>query len=569
MRKLYLLTSFILSLFNLAYSQDTANFTFTIGPNNEVSFTNTSHLHGDATKKAVWLFGDGVKQVTPPLANTSHQYGSTGTYTACLKIYRYSNSLNDSVVSSDVCKTITILNNSSPDSCRVEFSNAGSSATLLTQVFIDKPWHNNQKRPEQICWNFGDGHDTCIKYDPTLSNNYAVYHSYAKPGQYNVCTRVRYQGGCVSEYCHVISTGDECKADFTMEPVTASPLSRHFVAQPWHIQQKKPVRVCWDFGDGVSECKQYLTSNTEPYAINHIYTRPGQYNVCVSILYDGGCESKNCKAIVIETPPAPADSCFVNVFEVATNLNSLERHFYAGTMQDRRPEKICWIFGDGKDTCISIPNPLATQSLVIGHLYPAPGVYHVCVKVRYANGCEAQKCREVEIRSLSNVCGGYIVDSLINRRTFAFKGFSIQNQNDHVVNWRWTFGDGSSSNDRNVTHSYATSGKFEVCLYIKTDLACETRICKQVVAQGETKPILQLAPNPVTTTLHAIFLSVLQEPVTINIYNANGILIRTYSRIAMNGTNTWEFDVTTLPAGIYSVIVISPHQLANAIFFKQ
>jgi len=569
MRKFYLLTSFVMSLFHHANGQDTANFTYTISSTNQVIFTNTSHLHGDAPRKAVWLFGDGVKQITPPLANTFYQYNATGTYIACLKIYKYSSSTNDSVVTADVCKTIT-LSNGSPDSCRVEFANTGSNATGLSQVFTAKPWHNNQKKPEQICWNFGDNHDTCVKYDPNLSNNYAVNHNYLKPGQYNVCVRVRHQGGCVSEYCRVINiAGDECKTDFTMEPVTASPLSRHFVAQPWHIQQKKPVRLCWDFGDGVTECKQYLTSNTEPYAINHAYTKPGQYNVCVAILYDGGCESKKCKTIVIETPPPPVDSCFVNVFEVATNVNNLERHFYAGTMQDRRIERICWIFGDGKDTCINIPNPITTQSLVIAHRYPAPGVYGLCVKVKYANGCEAQKCREVVVRSVSNICGGYIVDSLINTRTFAFKGFSVQNQNDHVISWRWSFGDGSSSMDRNVSHTYKSAGKFEVCLYIKTDLGCETRICKNVTVQGENKRTLELAPNPVTTILHVAFLSVLQEPVTINIYNANGILVKSYSKFATTGINTWEFEVAALPTGIYSVIVISPHQLANAIFFKQ
>ena len=569
MRKIYLLTSFIVILFHQAKSQDTANFTFSVGANNQVIFTNTSHLHGDAPRKAVWLFGDGVKQVTAPLANTFYQYSFAGSYIACLKIYKYSNSLNDSVVTADVCKTI-ILSNSSRDSCRVEFSNAGSSATLLNQVFVAKPWHNNQKKPEEICWNFGDGHDTCIKYDPTLSSNYATYHNYLKPGQYNVCVRVRYQGGCVSEYCRVINiAGQECKADFTMEPVAASPLSRHYVAQPWHIQQKKPVRVCWDFGDGVTECKQYLSSNTDPYSINHSYAKPGQYNVCISVLYDGGCESKNCKTIVIEIPPPPADTCFVNVFEVVTNMNNTERHFYAGTMQDRRPERICWIFGDGKDTCINLSNPVIAQSLVISHRYPAPGAYRLCVKLKYANGCEAQKCQEVVIRSVSNVCGGYIVDSLINTRTYAFKGFSIQNPNDHVVSWRWTFGDGSSSADRNVIHTYNTAGKFEVCLYIKTDLGCETKICKTVIVQGENKPRLELAPNPVTTTLHVTFLSVLQEPVIINIYNANGILIKSYSKFAIVGTNKWEFEVAALPKGIYSVIVVSPHQLANSIFIKQ
>jgi PKD repeat protein len=570
MRKIYLLTSFLLLLFTSVKSQDTASFTYTIGLNNQVVFTNTSHLHGDAARKAYWSFGDGVKQVTAPLANTFYQYNVAGTFTVCLRIYKYSTSTHDSVITGEACKTFTVSNTNSPDSCRASFTNSGNGTTLLTQLFVAKPWHNHEKRPEEICWNFGDGKDTCIKYNPSLANNYAIYHSYPKPGQYNVCVKIRYQGGCVSGNCHAITVaGDECKIDYTMEPITASPLSRHFIAQPWHAQQKKPLRICWDFGDGVTECKQYLISNTEPYAINHTYAKAGQYNVCVSILYDGGCESKKCKVITIETPPPPRDSCFVNVFEAVTNSNNLERHFYAGVMQDRHPEKICWIFGDGRDTCISLPNPLTTQGLTIMHHYPAPGVYRVCVKVKYANGCEAQNCKEVVIRSESNICGGYFTDSLVNERTIAFKGFSIQNANDHVITWRWTFGDGRSSNDRNVSHAYANGGRYEVCLYIKTDLGCETKICKQIIMRGETKPLLVLTPNPVTTVLHATFLSVMQEQVTINIYNANGLLLKTFTKTAVQGTNTWEFDVASLPTGIYSVVVKSQHQLANAIFFKQ
>jgi PKD repeat protein len=570
MRKFYLLTSFLLVLFGNAKSQDTANFTYTIGLNNQVIFINTSHLHGDAPRKAYWSFGDGAKQMTAPLANTFYQYNVAGIYTVCLRIYKYSSSTHDSVITGEACQTFTLTNTTSPDSCKASFTNSAISATPLTQLFVAKPWHNHEKRPEEICWIFGDGKDTCIKYNPSLTNNYAIYHTYPKPGQYNACVKIRYQGGCVSDNCHVLTVaGDECKIDYRMEPVTASPLSRHFIAQPWHAQQKKPLRVCWTFGDGSTECKQYLTSNTEPYIINHTYAKAGQYNVCVSVLYDGGCESKTCRAITIEAPRPPADSCFVNVFEVATNSNNLERHFYAGIMQDKNPEKICWLFGDGRDTCINLPSPLTAQSLTVMHRYPAPGVYRVCVKVKYASGCEAQKCREVTIRSESNICGGYFTDSLIKERTIAFKGFSVQNQNDHVVVWRWTFGDGSSSNDRNVSHTYATGGKYEVCLYIKTDLGCETKICKQIVVRGETKPILVLTPNPVTTILHATFLSIMQEQVTINIYNANGLLLKTFSKIAVQGPNTWEFDVAPLPTGIYSVVIKSQHQLANAIFFKQ
>jgi hypothetical protein len=238
-------------------------------------------------------------------------------------------------------------------------------------------------------------------------------------------------------------------------------------------------------------------------------------------------------------------------------------------MKDRKPEQICWNFGDGKDTCISLSNTSITQAFTITHHYPAPGVYHACAKVKYAGGCVAYKCREILIRTASNVCGGYFTDSLVKERTFFLNGFSIQDPNDGIMSWGWSFGDGFSSRNRSATHTYPAPGKYEVCLYIKTNLGCETKICKYIIVPGEPKPILQLSPNPVTSVLHAVFVSAYPEQVTINIYNANGILLKTYARAAVQGTNTWEFDVASLPSGIYSIVVKSPHQLANAIFFKQ
>lgn len=565
MRKCYLLTSFVVLLFCKAQSQDTANFTFTIGTYNQVSFTNTSHLHGDAYRKAFWSFGDGSQFMTTPLGNAYHEYSNAGSYEVCLKIYKYITNTNDSALAAEECKTLTIAN-TTPDSCRATFT-ASFSNTALTELFIAQTWNNHEKKPEEICWNFGDNQDTCIKYDPAVSNNYTVNHHYAQAGQYNVCVKIRYQAGCVSDFCHSVVVGDQCKSDFTIQNATVSPLLKYFIAQPWSAQQKKPLKICWDFGDGTTECKQYLTTYNDPYSMSHTYTKAGQYQVCVSILYDGGCESKKCKSITVEN--TQTDSCYVNVFEVATNSNNLERHFYVGLMPNHAAERICWNFGDGSDTCVSLTNPVAQQSLLIMHHYLAPGVYRICVKVKYSNACESEKCRELVIRSSTDVCGGYMTDSLINGRTFAFRGYGIQNSNDHVENWRWTFGDGGFANDQQVIHTFAAAGTYPVCLYIKTDLGCETKICRNLIVQGENHPNLQLTPNPVMNTLHAAFISTLQETVTIHIYNANGILIRTYTRVAYVGNNTLEFDVSGLSTGIYSVVISSPHQLANAIFFKE
>jgi hypothetical protein len=71
------------------------------------------------------------------------------------------------------------------------------------------------------------------------------------------------------------------------------------------------------------------------------------------------------------------------------------------------------------------------------------------------------------------------------------------------------------------------------------------------------------------SVLHAVFKSTLKEEVTVRIYNASGLLVKIYTRNVILGINTWDFNLSTLPTGLYSVIVQSPHQLASAIIFKQ
>lgn len=748
-------------------TNDLANFTFTIdAATNNVAFTNTSVLGSlPGPRRAFWSFGDGSGQWTAPLQNTQHHYTATGTYTVCLRIFRYTSNTNDSVLSAQVCKTLTIeqlcranfefrdsLINSSPqrhivrfwaipfhnankpviqvcwnfgdgtdtcinygpnnpapnnlgithtylqqgpynvcvrikyeggcvaekckpvilqqppaDSCNADFERIGltTSNDQLHAVFKAIPEHNNNKKPVRICWTFGDGRDTCIQYSTTFTGPYTVGHTYRNPGTYEVCVKILYQGGCEARRCRVIRVGteDSCRANFEKLPIattnnplsviykalpshdgnkkpkticwsfgdgrdtcinyfniytgnytvphtyrepglyevcvkilyyggcearkckpvqvgrpdscsanferipiatTNNPLHAAFRALPWHNNNKRPKKICWTFGDGSDTCINYGADYNGPYTVGHRYQQPGQYEVCVKIFYYGGCESRRCKPIVI-----PRDTCAVRVHEITPSATSLVRGLYAAasSIPPSRIERICWTFGDGTDTCI---NASATDpaDVLIRHTYPAPGVYRACVRVLFANGCRAEDCEEVVIRSYNNICGGYMTDSLTGPRTFRFRGHSINNQNDQVVSYRWTFGDGTSAIGREVSHTYTTAGDFEVCLYIKTALGCETRICKRVRVPGNNQPALVITPNPVHHVLHAVFFSTHTEPVTIKIINQNGGVVRTFTRNVTVGSNSWDFDVANLLPGVYSLVVQSPNQQASVIFVK-
>jgi len=326
--------------------------------------------------------------------------------------------------------------------------------------------------------------------------------------------------------------------------------------------------ICWNFGDGEDTCIEYPENYTGQYVVTHQYEHPGEYEVCVKIKYYGGCEARKCKLVNI---PAPTDECRVKLFEITPSITSLMRGFYAAPWHNnnKRPVFVCWYFGDGTDTCIQLNalNPLPAN-LFIRHTYPGPGEYRACVKLVFQGGCIAYDCDEVIIRPATNVCGGFMTDSITGPRTFKFKGYAIHNPNDPVVGFRWTFGDGSGAAGREVTHTYNHAGTYEVCLYIKTERGCETRICKKLTVPGNAEPALHLAPNPVINVLYAMFYSTQTEQVNIKIVNANGVVVRNYIRNATVGSNNWNFDVSTLLPGIYTFVVYSPNQLSSGIFIK-
>ncbi|MES1216706.1 MAG: PKD domain-containing protein [Bacteroidota bacterium] len=528
------------------------------------------HNNNKKPERICWKFGDGKDtciKYEPGFTGqyvVGHHYQQPGAYEVCVSI------LYAGGCEAKQCKIIKI---GEPDSCKADFETISVASNPLRKYFKAIPSHNHNKKPVYICWKFGDGKDTCVQYSNTQTEPYAVGHTYDHPGQYEVCVRIVYDGGCESKKCKLIQVGeqDNCSADFERSPLQDNnPLTIGLKALPWNNHDKKPSRICWYFGDGKDTCINYTENYTGLYVVGHRYKEPGQYEVCIKILYYGGCESKKCKVITL--PPIEHDTCAVRLFEITPSVTSLVRGFFASpsSKPDRRPERICWYFGDGTDTCVMI-NPQSTNPLsefYIRHTYPGAGVYKACVKILYQGGCIASDCREVVIRSFTNVCGGYMVDSLAGPRTFVFKGFSVHNPNDQPVSFRWTFGDGSSADGKEVKHTYNVGGDYEVCLYIKTQLGCETKVCKKVRVPGNNEPALHLSPNPVKTVMHVEFHSTHNEQVSIKILNSSGIVVRNYIRNVTVGTNTWDIDLSGLLVGIYSFSLQSPNQLASAIFLK-
>ncbi len=237
--------------------------------------------------------------------------------------------------------------NSTPDVANFTFVvNAPNNDVVFTNTSILSTIGTTPGLRRAI-WSFGDGSRAIT---PPLDG---TQHHYQSAGTYTVCLRIfsytpnLNDSVLTGEVCKTVVIESICRAGFETAATASTPLGRYFIAQPSHNQNKKPVRICWAFGDGRDTCIQYLTSYTGAYSVNHVYAQPGNYNVCVTIQYDAGCQAQSCHLVEIIAP----DACAANFerVEIGSTVNPQTAIFRAlpSHNHDKKPVRICWTFGDG------------------------------------------------------------------------------------------------------------------------------------------------------------------------------------------------------------------------------
>ncbi|MGH2552924.1 MAG: hypothetical protein ACRDEB_04365, partial [Chitinophagaceae bacterium] len=337
-------------------------------------------------------------------------------------------------------------------------------------------------------WTFGDGsHQMTGPLDNTQ-------HQYQVAGTYNVCLKIfRYRpnlGDSVlsAQICKTVVIQVVCNAEFQTLSVAANPLLKYFVALSIHNQNKKPVKICWLFGDGRDTCINYPINYNGTYGVSHLYAHPGNYNVCLSILYDGGCHAQKCHHVQVGRP----DTCRADFERIPSNANNPLLAYYKALPQhnnNRKPSRICWQFGDNRDTCINYPENY-TGLYAVSHLYAHPGQYQVCVNIRYYGGCEASNCKPIQIGRRDTCHADFErLPVTTNPLRAYFKALPQHNNNRKPARICWDFGDNSDTcinypenfaGQYVVAHNYQHNGLYEVCVRILYYGGCEARKCKPI-----------------------------------------------------------------------------------------
>ena len=452
------------------------------------------HNNNRKPSRVCWIFGDGrdtcinyTETYTGQYA-VSHLYLHPGQYQVCVNIRYYGG------CEASKCKPIQV--GERPDSCKADFERLPPTTNNpLRAYFRALPWHNNNKKPQRICWRFGDGQDTCINYPNNYTGQYVVAHNYQHNGLYEVCVNILYVGGCEARKCKNIQVGerpDSCRADFERIPSpNADPRRAYFRALPWHNNNKKPQRICWRFGDGQDTCINYPNNYTGQYVVAHNYQHRGLYEVCVNILYFGGCEARKCHPVQI----GERDSCSAD-FERGPNPGTSPLTVGLKALpwnnNNRKPSRVCWEFGDGRDTCINYPEHYTGLYNVV-HSYPHPGQYEVCVKIFYYGGCEARKCKPIVVPQPQQGCSVTLfeITPSITSLVRGFMAIPSSTPPRRPVRVCWRFGDGQDTcimitdslphPNFTITHTYPGPGTYHACVSVLFEGGCLAYNCREVV----------------------------------------------------------------------------------------
>ncbi len=311
----------------------------------------------------------------------------------------------------------------------------------------------------QILWDFGNGASI---YAP----NSPITQTYPTAGVYNVCMSV-YDSTMTSVICtycdSVLING--CSASATQNPGNQFQYTFNATLQ-WAFNSF----AYWSFGDGTSG---------QGTSVTHTYSSPGTYTVT---MYEqdsmGTMICSNTIAVTVSntsgvscgftyTPGVPPSPSTVIFFQGGSSMTS---------------PTYTWDFGDGSPM-VTGPNPQ--------HGYSSAGTYNVCVYV-WDGVDSCSYCQIIPVTGSSSSCNFFSFPDSSNANTIYFNG--LPSGTGTVLTW--DFGDSTTATGTNVTHTYAASGTYQVCMTEVSTLGiiiCQT--CQSVTVGSSGVPSCLFTAN--------------------------------------------------------------------------
>ncbi|MEO6667895.1 MAG: PKD domain-containing protein [Ferruginibacter sp.] len=336
--------------------------------------------------------------------------------------------------------------------CNSSFTFAQVTNTF-TAEFVD-----NSTSPGGVVtswlWEFGDGTSS------TLQN---PHHTFTSAGTFHVCLSIHDNQGCTNQVCHdiIIAQGSaNCHSAFNFAQISNS-LAVEFVDLSTTAGPAAITSWLWNFGDGTTSTEQ------NPH---HTFTHDGTFHVCLITHDNQGCVSDVCHDVVVNPVPSSCHSAYT----FAQIANTLTVDFTDASTTANTMTNWQWNFGDGTSSTDQNPH----------HTFTHDGTFHVCLITHDSQGCVSDVCHDVVVTGTGVPVSCHALYTISNTNNpFEIHFTDASTSPNTVTSWLWDFGDGSSSHDQNITHTYTHDGIYHVCLTIHDNQGCTSTYCHEITIQ--------------------------------------------------------------------------------------
>ncbi len=201
----------------------------------------------------------------------------------------------------------------------------------------------------------------------------------------------------------------------------------------------------WDFGDGIVQDGVALSS------VTHTYLSEGDYTVTLTVQDDDGGSVQDAGAITINnvaplilelSGPATGDEGDTFSFEVSA------------TDPGNDPLSYAWDFGDGT----------TGTGAAVSHVFTDDGTYDVVVTVSDDDGAATSTALQVAVANVAPIIQSITGPSSADEGDQVTFAASVIDPGDDTVTYVWDFGDGTSGEGLQVSHTYADNGVYNLLL---------------------------------------------------------------------------------------------------------
>ena len=215
------------------------------------------------------------------------------------------------------------------------------------------------------------------------------------------------------------------------------------------------VAYDWDFGDG--------TAHSASAAPSHTYTSAGGFTAVLTVTDNNGATGTDSATVTVDPNKAPT-AVASSVPSPATGKAPLQVQFSSAGSGDSDGTIVSydWDFGDGSGH---------SSSASPSHTYITIGARTATLTVTDTGGATDQTTVGVQVNAnqAPTAVAGSDVAAGPSPLAVAFTGSSSVDNDGTIATYAWDFGDGSSSNQADPSHTYTTPGNYGAKLTVTDD----------------------------------------------------------------------------------------------------